>query len=161
MKEIKIRKAVLVDLDATLVDVKNIRHLVESRPRRFEDFHNSSIDCPPNFSVLDRIVWRKKNKFTIIVISGRNSKFRRLSEFWLAMWRVPCDELIMRGTKNGESDELLKIRMFNFISRSFQVVEVIDDQQHLIDMWKSKGIKSVIDAKDLNFFDNRSEKCAP
>lgn len=52
--------ALLVDLDGTLVDVSGIRHFVEGGKRDFDSFHLESVNCPPNWNVLEAV---KKYRF--------------------------------------------------------------------------------------------------
>lgn len=145
----KRRKAILVDLDGTLVNVSSIRHFVEEGQKDFDAFHRASMDCPPNFQVIDRMKHFSAKGFATVIVSGREAKFRRLTEFWIAMWEVPCDDLIMRTTGNCKSDVDVKRNMFHVLKNKFEIVEAIDDRQNLLDMWQELKILSVINVESL------------
>jgi hypothetical protein len=145
----KRQKAILVDLDGTLVNVSSIRHFVEEGHKDFDAFHRASMDCPPNFQVIDRIKHFSAKGFATVIVSGREAKFRRLTEFWIAMWDVPCDDLIMRATGNCKSDVDVKRNMFHVLKNKFEIVEAIDDRQNLLDMWQELKISRVINVENL------------
>lgn len=145
----KKKKAVLVDLDGTLVNISTIRHFVEEKHKDFDAFHRASMDCPPNFQVLNRIKLLFDEGFASLILSGREAKFRRLSEFWIALWDVPCDEFFMRANGNHQSDVELKRSMFRILKDRFEIVEAIEDQQKIIDLWTELNIMNVTDVKNL------------
>lgn len=145
----KRQKAILVDLDGTLVNISSIRHFVEDGHKDFDAFHRASMDCPPNFQVNHRIKHFSAKGFATVIVSGREAKFRRLTEFWIAMWDVPCDDLIMRANGNCESDVDVKRNMFNVLINKFEIVEAIDDRQNLLDMWQELKISRVINVENL------------
>jgi FMN phosphatase YigB (HAD superfamily) len=141
--------AVLVDVDGTLVDVTGIRHLVEGGSRDFNAFHKASIDCQPNFPVLQRVQELHDLGLSVVIVSGRDERFRRLTDFWLALWAVPCDRLLMRCSGDSRSDVLVKKEFFNELSQHFQIVEAIDDREDLLEMWKSLKVERVVDVQNL------------
>ena len=142
-------RAVLVDVDGTLVDVSTIRHHVEGPKRDFDAFHRASIDCPPISPVVNRVNSLHESGLSVIVISGREDRFRRLTDFWLAMWNIPCERLLMRRTGDWRADVILKREFFEDLSQSFEIVEVIDDRDDLLAMWKTLDIPSVVDVHKL------------
>jgi hypothetical protein len=139
----------LCDIDGTLVDVTSIRHHVEGDKRDFDAFHRASIDCPPNLPVVKRLKMLQRKGLFIIAISGREDRFRRLTDFWLAMWDVPCDELRMRKSGDWRSDLIFKKELFGQISARFSVIEVIDDNSELLKMWADLNVPSVVDVQNL------------
>ncbi len=143
------KDAVMVDVDGTLVDVSSIRYLVEGDRRDFDAFHRASVDCPPIMAVVKRVQNLREAGIAVVVVSGREERFRRLTDFWIAMWHIPCDLLVMRSSGDWRSDVIIKKEIFDRISESFTVVEVIDDRKELLEMWQSLEIPSVVDAQEL------------
>jgi len=141
--------AVLVDIDGTLVDVTSIRHHVEGSKRDFDSFHRASLDCPPHVPVIQRLESLKSAGTVVIAISGREERFRRLTDFWLAMWDVPCDDLHMRPTGDRRADVVFKRELFERLSLVFDVREVIDDSGPLLEMWAQMNVPSVVDVHKL------------
>ncbi len=141
--------ATLVDMDGTLVNVAPIRHLVAGQSKDFDAFHRASLDCLPIFPVVDRLVKASSGNSAVVVISGREARFRRLTEFWLAMWDIPSDELVMRANGDNRPGIQIKSEMFSNLSRKFDIIEIIDDQDELLALWRDLEVSSVIDAKDL------------
>lgn len=141
--------AVVVDMDGTLVDVAPIRHLVSGKSRNFDAFHRASLNCLPILPVVSRLAKASSENCAVVVISGREARFRRLTEFWLAMWGIPSDLLIMRSNDDNRPGIEIKREMFSNITRKFDIIEIIDDQDELLELWRNLEILSVIDVKDL------------
>jgi hypothetical protein len=150
--------AIIVDVDGTLIDVEGIRHLVTGKSRNFDAFHYASIDCPPLQHVLDRVKAHDAAGKTIIVVSGRRESFRRLTEFWLAMWECPSDLLLMRDSGDNRPDVEVKREIFSNLPQRFRVEEAIDDRDDLIQLWTDLGIPTVLDAREALQFPSDSSR---
>ncbi len=77
----------------------------------------------------------------IIILSGRDSYCKDITEEWLAENGIQYDELYMRPEGNKEHDEIIKERIYHeHIEGRFRVALVLDDRGKVIRMWKRLGL---------------------
>lgn len=140
-------QATLFDVDGTLVDVSSIRYLVDrtdpnfTGQRQFDRFHAESIDCPPHQKVLD--AWKDvlESGRIPLVATGRTEKHREVTKWWLTNHHLfPLQQL---HRKNGDfrPDVEVKAEMLDLLLEHYDIVEVWDDNPHVIELWKSRGLK--------------------
>lgn len=78
---------------------------------------------------------------TIILVSGREEKFRQITSEWLQSKFIPYDRLFMRPTDDKRRDDIVKKEIYERdIAQNWQVKFVIDDRQRVVDMWRSLGL---------------------
>lgn len=136
-------KAIIVDLDGTLVDVREIRHFLANRPRDFDSFHSSSRNSPPN-EIVGKLVTRLNALgFQICVLSGRSDKWRDLSTKWLAQHNIPHAELLLRAIGDFRADIVVKQEMFLKLGEKYDVVLAFDDNPAIVSLWRELGIPCV------------------
>lgn len=139
----RVREAVIVDVDGTLVDVSSIRHYVCSDPKRrdFESFHKASALCPP---IGDTFAWadgHRKQGRAVFVVTARERKWDFLTRRWLRKWGFQLDGLFMRATGDYRPDGVVKGEILERIrERGFTVVAAIDDNPSVVEVWQSRGI---------------------
>jgi hypothetical protein len=131
---------VIVDVDGTLVDVSSIRHHVASDPKNFHAFHVESVSCPPHQWVVDWVKFCHALGFATIIVTGRSRKYERHTAMWLAMHDVPTTEMHMRPRGDMRPDVDIKRDILRSIERRFEIVEAIDDNPHVIKLWRTEGI---------------------
>lgn len=141
-------KAVLVDMDGTLVDVRSILHYVErpSAEKDFDSFHRESLSCPANQQALDFCVRHHELGHVIVVATARAQQHEEVSRLWLDRHMVtPFDGPIMvREPGERISDVAIKRRMYRYLVRNYQFVAAIDDNPPIINLWKEEiGIPEV------------------
>lgn len=144
-----LRQAAIVDVDGTLVDVAGIRHLVEGAKPDFDAFHEASVDCPPMYPVLRRVNELAASGVTVIAVSGRSEKYRRLTDFWMALHDVRASELWMRSSRDFRPDVAVKAEMYELLRHRWIVIEAIDDRDELLELWRAVGVPSVLDARSM------------
>jgi hypothetical protein len=62
---------------------------------------------------------------------------------WLAINGIQCEDLLMRGMRDGRPDVEVKTTMYKLLSSRFFVIAAIDDRQDLVSNWKFLGIPFV------------------
>lgn len=140
-------KAIIFDVDGTLCDVSSIRHLVDrtdpnfSGKREFDRFHSESINCPPHQRVLDAWHQAKADGHFCIVATGRTEKHREVTAQWLDIHGLTTTWQAHRPDGDFRPDVLVKHEMLIEIRRHFDVLEVWDDNPHVIEMWREEGLK--------------------
>lgn len=147
MPENSLPKATIFDVDGTLVDVRPYRHLVQ-RPKGeqdFDAFHRAGTTearlIPEAVDLLKRA---QADGHRIIVVSGRNVKWREATRWHLAARHVTCDELLFRGAFMRGSDPYIKEQIYqDVIAPRYDVVHAVDDQPVIARVWRALGIPKV------------------
>lgn len=142
-------KTAIIDLDGTLVDVTSIRYLVEGKKKNFDAFHLRSEFCQPNQAIKKLTNKLHDFGFTIIIFSGRVSKYTDLSKKWLTSNSVHFDEIHLRPNNDFRSDVEIKREMFNSLQTK-SVLIAVDDRQELRNLWRELSIPFVLDPQDLD-----------
>lgn len=123
--------AIICDLDGTLALLNGRNPYDASRCE--EDILNESV------AKVLRLFSR--NGTMIILLSGRENKYRTQTLNFLKKNEVPFDYLLMRTTKDFRKDKIVKLELYNkYIRDNFNVDFVLDDRNSVVDMWR----------KDLN-----------
>lgn len=138
-------KAVICDLDGTLVDISSIRHLVERQKPDFDAFHRLSVDCPPRGEVLACLEDYRSRGLVALIVSARSEKFMKLTNMWLALNEIECAELLLRGLRDSRADILVKTSMYHRLASKYEIVAALDDRSQLIQNWTDLGIPVVHD----------------
>lgn len=77
----------------------------------------------------------------VVLVSGREARFRPHTERWLARHDIEYDELHMRPTGDFRKDTLIKREIFEReIRHRFRVEFVLDDRNQVVEMWRSLGL---------------------
>lgn len=139
--------AVIIDLDGTLCDVTSIRYLVdETDPdfpgkKNFDAFHRRSIDCPTNPEVEAAFRKAQARGQQVIICTARAERYRAMSRWFMHLNGLTPALMLMRGEHDFRPDAEVKADMLEIIQRSYNIVEVWDDNPKVIEMWQSHGLK--------------------
>jgi len=83
-----------------------------------------------------------KAGFRILLISGREDRFRPHTRRWLARHGVQYDRLFMRRTKDYRKDAVIKREIYDSQIRDrYDVLFVLDDRNQVVQMWRELGLK--------------------
>ncbi|MFI8519907.1 AAA family ATPase [Streptomyces sp. NPDC085481] len=124
--------AVLCDIDGTLA----LRG-----DRGPYDFSRCDLDLL-NLPVREALrAFRASHQDRIVLLSGRSEDHRALTEAWLERYEVPYDELWMRASGDGRSDDLVKAELFDAHVRHRYAVRVsLDDRDRVVAVWRRMGL---------------------
>ena len=133
------KKAIICDLDGTLA-------LFEGNPYD-RDFSKDEINYPVlriietmadvycGYDVIE------SKLYDIIVLSGRNDKYKKETKKWLKKYEVPYSKLFMRKEGDKRKDTVVKKEIFdNYIKGKYNVLCAIDDRKQMKRLWVSEGI---------------------
>lgn len=140
-------KAIIFDVDGTLCDVSSIRHYVDQTDPKFEGkkqfdrFHRESINCPPHDEVVDAFLDAKADGIACIVATGRTEKHRTATRWWLHNLELYPVTQLHRRDGDFRPDVQVKRDMLNFLRQHYDIIEVWDDNPHVIEMWRAEGLK--------------------
>jgi beta-phosphoglucomutase-like phosphatase (HAD superfamily) len=142
-------KAVIVDMDGTLCDVRSVRHFVEPPPgvegfkRNFHAFHSASLECPAHQPVIDLLDHCRGAGLKVLVVSAREARWGFLTALWLREHDIAYDEMLLRHSGDYRSDVEVKQEIAKQLLERFQPVLAIDDRYEVIEVWHSYGIPTV------------------
>lgn len=125
--------AVIFDIDGTLAHIREGGRSPYDGTRVHED-------------TVDVAVARMLNQLDglnrIIIMSGRDAKYRPETEKWLRDNNIRYDEFYMRPEGDVRKDHVVKLELFDAHVRDrFAVHAVFDDRNRVVEMWRSIGLK--------------------
>lgn len=142
-KELFGRRFVVVDLDGTLCDSAHREHLAVAK--QWDEFHSLLGEDRPHQDVADLLEVLNTGILTadleVILLTGRNERYRGQTEAWLLKNRIKSDHLLMRPDYNFISDHLLKPSMlYAFLAGTSidEWAEPVDDDQAKIEYERAK-----------------------
>ena len=143
MKEGLTPNAVVVDLDGTLSNLrKRIQH---AKNKEWEEFHLAAKDDQPHMDVLITIEAWSANKHPIIVITGRNERYRGMTLQWFAKHGIAVDALLMRPDGNFDSDSAIKPQLLfmhfdgSRDKATDEVLVILEDRESMVETWRNLG----------------------
>jgi predicted kinase len=126
----KLPKAIICDIDGTLAIITD---------RNPYDATNCETDLPnqPVIEIIQTFMFSKD--YQIILFSGRNGKYRKQTETWLASHNVPYNLLVMREEDDARKDSIIKKEMFDqHVANKYYIEFVLDDRNQVVDMWRKE-----------------------
>ena len=134
-------RAVIVDVDGTLADVRHIRHHVASKPKNFDAFHAASEFVPPNQQAVDFAVRHFQSGHRVVVVTARMQKWLPVTRAWLDRHLpVPFDGPFHRQDGDGRPDVQVKREIFRYLARHYDVRAACDDNPNVVALWTELGI---------------------
>lgn len=126
------QKAIICDIDGTLA------HMVDRSPYDPTLYHTDTID-----ETVREIVNRYKDAGVMVILcSGRDDTYRRVTQDWLHKYGVLYDELFMRPAGDKTNDALVKRALYEAnIKGKYEILFVLDDRNRVVSMWRSEGLK--------------------
>lgn len=126
--------AILVDIDGTLA--------IHNGRSPYDDslIHTDLVD-----EVVRDLVNRHKHDHKIIVMSGRDKgKAAVATVTWLTQHHIHYDRLFMRPAGDTRNDAIVKNELFEeYVAPNWHVRFALDDRSRVVEMWRSKGIKTL------------------
>lgn len=133
---------ILVDIDGTLA------HMDGRSPYDPTLYHTDKFD-----EVIGGLVdaWRDYTAAKVIVMSGRDEKYRDETETWLRDYGFMYDDIFMRPEGDTRNDAIVKNELFEkHIAGKYNVDFILDDRDRVVKMWRAKGLK-VLQVADGDF----------
>lgn len=122
-------KAIICDLDGTLA-------LMNGR----NPFDASTCDQDLiNDPVANLLKNYKKLGYKILLVSGREDKYKEQTLRFLTTHEIFFDDLIMRKTKDSRKDSIIKTEIYDgHIKGNYFVEFVLDDRNQVVDTWRNE-----------------------
>ena len=116
------------------------------------DWDKISIDSL-NEIVAEQIEFHRYMKRKIIILSGRDSSCKELTEKWLKTNGIKYDYIFMRKENDFRKDSIIKKELYEEnIKDKFNLLCVYDDRISIIKMWAELGIFCFSVNQDLKFY---------
>lgn len=137
-------RAVIVDVDGTLVDVSSIRHYVmrERDKKDFQAFHAAAKFCPPIETTLALVKQARQAGLAVLVVTARRRKWEHETRGWLNEW-TEFEELHMRDDGDHRKDFDIKRDILASLRERFEIVLAIDDNPSVLALWESESIQTI------------------
>lgn len=133
------RDAVIYDVQGTLINVLDIRHLVEGTKKQFDAFHEATLECPPNWDVLEQCQRDQADGLDILIGSGMTNTYRTGLYFWLATYMIRPSDVRMRPDGDYCPDVVLKTRFATDWEENYTILHATDDNPGIVDLWERRG----------------------
>lgn len=126
--------AVIVDIDGTVALHEGVRN-----PYDTTRYHLDKPNIPVINAIHDECYANGKR---ILFVSGRDAKFRKVTEDWLYdNVRVSIEGLFMRPEGDTRRDDIVKLELFdNHIRGEYNISRVYDDRNRVVKAWRSIGL---------------------
>ncbi len=136
------KQTILFDIDGTLASIDHRRVFLEQDPPDWKSFNAAMGDDTPNENIVNLYrVLRDSQKYEIIIVTGRNERFRPITETWLTWNTIEFERLLMRADKDMRADHIIKEEILDqLLNEGKDIAFTIDDRQQVVDMWRRRGI---------------------
>lgn len=125
--------AFVFDIDGTLA------HINPNNPRDVYDSSRVHEDIP-DYAV-GTIADLVENGHWVILVSGRDEKYRDVTREWLYDTGIPCDELYMRPEGDTRHDVVIKYEIMQDLVNRRHIVGVFDDRTRVTTAYRTMGLK--------------------
>ena len=137
-------KAIICDLDGTL----SIFEKVDKNQPHYRNPYNAST-CDKD--LLNKVVAGIIKDKCVILVSGREGKYKEPTLKFLENNNINYFRLFMRKTGDNRKDSIIKQEIYEtFIKDSYDIEFVLDDRNQVVEMWRSLGL-TCLQVADGNF----------
>ena len=137
----RVEKSVIFDMDGTLADVAHRRHHVQKRPKNWPAFNAAMREDAPNTPIIEVARIFADAGWHILICTGREERYRKVTEDWLATHEVPYQRLYMRATADYRPDHVVKLEILGQIrGAGFDPYISVDDRSSVVAMWREAGL---------------------
>lgn len=133
-------RAVVFDLDGTLLDGRTARAHLTGPTRDVDAYHRAVATAPPIESVVAVYRACRLQGLATLVVTYRMRRNRRLSEHWLAGNEIDFDAIFMRADGDMRSDYDVKGELLRVAQRRYNVIHALDDNPMVLRLWSDLGL---------------------
>lgn len=143
-------KAIMVDIDGTLAHMTPEGRLRFGRnaPFMWGNVKEDKVDKVVAGLVRDYYSQANADLMNdkpsqVIIMSGRDSVCRDITEEWLKDNNIPYNHLFMRVAGDSRKDNIVKRELFDkHVRDNFEIEYVLDDRDQVVKMWRNElGLK--------------------
>lgn len=128
------KKAIICDLDGTLA-------IIEHRsPYNATTAEQDSLNHPIA-NILKVYSNQREFPIDIILLSGRNEKYRSYTMTWLKNHGIKYSELYLRPDDDYRKDAIYKKEVYeSHIKDKYEILFVLEDRSQVVEMWRAEGL---------------------
>ncbi|HEY3001379.1 MAG TPA: HAD family acid phosphatase [Kribbellaceae bacterium] len=128
----------VLDIDATIADVRHRLHHLKSRPKSWDAFFaGSKHDTPLEDGLMIARSLAKGHE--IVYLTGRPERTRKDTEQWLAKHGLPKGRVLMRGDHDRRPSVYLKLAQLKRLAAERKVAVLVDDDATVCDAAEKSG----------------------
>jgi hypothetical protein len=130
----KLPNAILCDIDGTLALLGN--------RNRFDPTTGDDKLNEPIAKILLAFKNQKRNPVELILITGREEKYREFTIAWLQKHGIThYKKLYMRKNKDFRKDFVIKKELFEkHLKSKYAIMFVLEDRDQVVTMWRQEGL---------------------
>jgi beta-phosphoglucomutase-like phosphatase (HAD superfamily) len=133
-------RAVIFDVDGTLVNTSDIVHLVLAKPKKYDQFHYASVFCDPHDWVVELARKHFIDGDKVIIVTARKYRWLDITCNWLEGQQVPYHEIHMRKDDDDRKDRIVKEEILAKLQEKYEIVHAYDDNPAVIELWEEYAI---------------------
>ena len=136
------KRAVIFDLDGTVMNPEHRLNHIKEKPKRWDLFHEGIINDVPHQDVVEILMMYWESGYDIILATGRPEEFREATILSLGKHYIPFTSLYMRKDNDFRHDDIVKEEMIEQMRNdNFEPYVVFEDRNRVVDMWRRNGIR--------------------
>lgn len=132
------RPLAVIDIDGVVADVRHRLHLIEDRPKRWDEFFARAPADPPLAPGIE-LVRELAADHDVLWLTGRPERSRADTERWLAAQGLPDSPLLMRSDRDRRPARLTKREELRRLRRDREIGVVVDDDPEVVAMLAEEG----------------------
>lgn len=135
------KKAIVVDLDGTLADIRHRLDLVRSDRPDFDAFYSRVFGDEVNEWCRELMLSMWAAGHDVIIVSARPERCLKTTREWLRAKDVTYTDLhLLRGAAGDNTpDQDLKRAWLRRFGKD-RILFTVDDRQRVVDMWRAEGV---------------------
>ncbi len=129
VQDLSLSKAIICDLDGTLA--------LMNKRNPFDASHCDEDEL--NVPVANTLKTFAKEGYQILLVSGREERFREPTLKFLETYEIPYNQLWMRQSRDYRKDSIIKSEIFEAqIKDKYYVEFVLDDRDQVVELWRKE-----------------------
>jgi hypothetical protein len=132
------RPLAVIDIDGVVADTRHRLHLIQGKPRRWDEFFAAAAEDPPLAEGV-ALVRELATDHDVLWLTGRPERNRRLTATWLAAQGLPAEPLLMRPDRDFRPGRLTKRDELRTLRGKRDIGIVVDDDPDVIEMLAADG----------------------
>lgn len=130
----------IFDIDGTLSEIGERE--IYAVAGDWDEFNKRCSHDKPNIAVLNMCnAWASIRGNGVIILTGRSDKWITETAYWLELWGVKYDLLVMRDEGDMDHDyEVKRKALESFQNMEVEISFAVDDRDSCVEMFREEGI---------------------